>query len=94
MQVTDNHDRSLQLENRQFPYTELKNITNNFAKVLGKGGFGTVYHGYLEDCTEVAVKMRSQSSSQETKEFFAEVIDSEHLVFDILHACTFAVIVY
>ncbi|CAD5166812.1 unnamed protein product [Musa acuminata subsp. malaccensis] len=72
MQVTDNHDRSLQLENRQFPYTELKNITNNFAKVLGKGGFGTVYHGYLEDCTEVAVKMRSQSSSQDTKEFFAE----------------------
>ncbi|KAJ0008258.1 hypothetical protein Pint_29496 [Pistacia integerrima] len=40
--------------------------------VLGKGGFGTVYHGYLDD-TQVAVKMLSPSSVQGYKQFQAEV---------------------
>ncbi|WOK91461.1 Receptor-like protein kinase [Canna indica] len=70
-------DNPLQLENRQFTYMELDKITYNFKRVLGHGGFGTVYHGYLEDDTQVAVKMRSQSSSQGTKEFLAEV---QHLL--------------
>ncbi|XP_042465197.1 probable LRR receptor-like serine/threonine-protein kinase At1g05700 [Zingiber officinale] len=69
-------DNALQLENRQFTYMELQNITNNFQKILGKGGFGSVFHGHLEDGTQVAVKMRSQSSSQGTKEFLAE---AQHL---------------
>lgn len=34
-----------------------------------------VFHGKLENGTEVAVKMRSESSSQEAKEFLAEVTD-------------------
>ncbi|WOK99296.1 putative LRR receptor-like serine/threonine-protein kinase [Canna indica] len=67
---------SLQLENRQFTYMELKSITSNFQKVIGKGGFGIVYHGHLEDGTQVAVKLRSQSSEQGTKEFLAE---AQHL---------------
>ncbi|KAG6526608.1 hypothetical protein ZIOFF_016600 [Zingiber officinale] len=65
-------DNALQLENRQFTYTELENITNNFQKILGEGGFGSVFYGRLEDGTQVAVKMLSQSSSQGTKEFLAE----------------------
>ncbi|XP_074573996.1 receptor-like protein kinase At3g21340 [Curcuma longa] len=65
-------DNALQFENRQFTYMELHNITNNFQKILGKGGFGFVFHGHLEDGTQVAVKMLSQSSSQGTKEFHAE----------------------
>ncbi|KAG6526595.1 hypothetical protein ZIOFF_016587 [Zingiber officinale] len=69
-------NNSLQLENRQFTYMELQNITNNFQKILGKGGFGSVFHGCLEDGTQVAVKMLSQSSSQGTKEFLAE---AQHL---------------
>ncbi|XP_042465200.1 putative leucine-rich repeat receptor-like serine/threonine-protein kinase At2g19230 [Zingiber officinale] len=69
-------DNSLRLENRQFTYIELQNITNNFQKILGKGGFGSVFHGRLEDGTQVAVKMLSQSSSQGTKEFLAE---AQHL---------------
>lgn len=63
----------LQPESRQFTYKELENLTNNFELEIGKGGFGTVYHGYLDDSTQVAVKMRSQSSSQGSKEFMAEV---------------------
>lgn len=66
-------DGSLRLESRQFTYEELKMITNNFERVLGRGGFGYVYDGFLEDGTQVAVKLRSQSSNQGVKEFLAEV---------------------
>ncbi|XP_052166897.1 probable LRR receptor-like serine/threonine-protein kinase At1g05700 [Oryza glaberrima] len=63
---------SLQLENRWFTYKELEKITNNFKQVLGRGGFGYVYHGILEDGTQVAVKLRSESSNQGAKEFLVE----------------------
>ncbi|OEL26035.1 Receptor-like protein kinase [Dichanthelium oligosanthes] len=63
---------SLQLENRRFTYKELEMITNNFQRVLGQGGFGKVYDGFLEDGTQVAVKLRSESSNQGVKEFLAE----------------------
>ncbi|KAK0596382.1 hypothetical protein LWI29_015170 [Acer saccharum] len=63
---------SLELKSRRFAYSDILSITDNFKRVLGKGGFGIVYHGYLDD-TEVAVKMLSSSSSQGYKEFQAEV---------------------
>ncbi|OEL26034.1 putative LRR receptor-like serine/threonine-protein kinase [Dichanthelium oligosanthes] len=63
---------SLQLENRRFTYKELEMITNNFQRELGRGGFGKVYDGFLEDGTQVAVKLRSDSSNQGVKEFLAE----------------------
>ncbi|VAH12599.1 unnamed protein product [Triticum turgidum subsp. durum] len=67
-------DDSLQLvENRRFTYEELERITNGFDRVLGQGGFGYVYDGFLEDGTQVAVKLRSHSSNQGVKEFLAEV---------------------
>jgi len=65
---------SLQLENRRFTYKELERITENFQRVLGRGGFGYVYDGFLEDGTQVAVKLRSDSSNQGVKEFLAEVV--------------------
>ncbi|OEL13015.1 Receptor-like protein kinase [Dichanthelium oligosanthes] len=63
---------SLHLENRRFTYKELETITNNFQRVLGRGGFGKVYDGFLEDGTQVAVKLRSESSNQGAKEFISE----------------------
>uniref|UniRef100_A0A0E0QNS8 Protein kinase domain-containing protein n=1 Tax=Oryza rufipogon TaxID=4529 RepID=A0A0E0QNS8_ORYRU len=63
---------SIQLENRRFTYKDLQMITNNFEQVLGKGGFGYVYYGILEEGTQVAVKLRSQSSNQGVKEFLRE----------------------
>ncbi|KAJ0008335.1 hypothetical protein Pint_29527 [Pistacia integerrima] len=70
--VDNANDSILELEHRCFTYSEVLSMTDNFKMVLGKGGFGTVYHGYLDD-TQVAVKMFSSSSGQGYKEFQAEV---------------------
>ncbi|TVU09250.1 hypothetical protein EJB05_42705, partial [Eragrostis curvula] len=60
-------------ENRRFTYKELEMFTNNFKRLIGQGGFGPVYYGRLEDNTEVAIKMRSESSSHGLDQFLAEV---------------------
>uniref|UniRef100_A0A1J3K3U0 non-specific serine/threonine protein kinase n=2 Tax=Noccaea caerulescens TaxID=107243 RepID=A0A1J3K3U0_NOCCA len=57
---------------RYYKYSEVVKMTNNFERVLGKGGFGKVYHGVLND-DQVAVKILSESSAQGYKEFKAEV---------------------
>ncbi|MQL93244.1 hypothetical protein Taro_025880, partial [Colocasia esculenta] len=65
---------SIDPESRQFTYSEIVSITNSFEKGIGRGGFGTVFHGWLEDGRQVAVKMLSKLSSQGEKEFRAEVL--------------------
>jgi predicted Ser/Thr protein kinase len=65
-------------ENRQFIYKELEKFTNNFKHFIGQGGFGPVYYGRLENGKEVAVKMRSESSSHGLDEFLAEVLILAH----------------
>ncbi|XP_022859342.1 senescence-induced receptor-like serine/threonine-protein kinase isoform X2 [Olea europaea var. sylvestris] len=70
--ATPNRNGSvLVTRNREFTYSEVLQITNNFERVIGKGGFGTVYHGFVGDM-QVAVKMLSPSSFQGYKEFRAE----------------------
>lgn len=44
-------------------------MTNNFENILGRGGLGIVYYGYL-DGKEVAVKMLAETGY---KEFQLEV---------------------
>ncbi|XP_024178538.1 probable LRR receptor-like serine/threonine-protein kinase At4g20450 isoform X4 [Rosa chinensis] len=57
---------------RKFAHSEIVKMTNNFQRILGKGGFGTVYHGH-KDNIQVAIKMLSPSSVQGFQQFHAEV---------------------
>ncbi|KAJ3695092.1 hypothetical protein LUZ60_000469 [Juncus effusus] len=68
----DKEENMLHLESRQFTFNELKMITNNFQNNIGTGGFGSVFVGTLEKGKQVAVKLRSEKSSQGYKEFLAE----------------------
>jgi len=47
-------------------------MTKNLERVVGKEGFATVYHGWIDD-TEVAVKMLSPSA-EGFLQFKAEVV--------------------
>ncbi|KAK2654546.1 hypothetical protein Ddye_014402, partial [Dipteronia dyeriana] len=72
--ITGNkNNRSSELKNRRFSYSDVVRITNNFERIVGQGGFGTVYYGNLDDHTQVAVKMLSLSSIQGDKQFQTEV---------------------
>ncbi|CAH8383124.1 unnamed protein product [Eruca vesicaria subsp. sativa] len=57
---------------KHYSYAQLKRITNSFAEVVGKGGFGTVYRGTLCDGRRVAVKILKDSNS-DGEDFINEV---------------------
>ncbi|XP_024006054.1 probable LRR receptor-like serine/threonine-protein kinase At1g51820 isoform X4 [Eutrema salsugineum] len=58
---------------KRFTYAEVTEMTNNFERLIGKGGFGMVYHGYVNGTEPVAVKVVSQASIHGHKQFKAEV---------------------
>ncbi|ESQ51394.1 hypothetical protein EUTSA_v10017541mg [Eutrema salsugineum] len=64
---------SIVTQTKKFTYSDVATLTDNFQRVLGEGGFGVVYHGYLNGTQPIAVKLLSQSSVQGYKEFKAEV---------------------
>ncbi|KAL6285561.1 hypothetical protein ACE6H2_009951 [Prunus campanulata] len=63
----------VECEGQHFAYSEIVKITNDFASIIGRGGFGTVYLGTLRNETQVAVKLLNSSSRQGSKEFKNEV---------------------
>ncbi|XP_056683764.1 probable LRR receptor-like protein kinase At1g51890 [Spinacia oleracea] len=56
-------DGRMKSKDRQFTYTEVISMTNNFQRILGKGGFGAVYYSSLGDNTKVAVKILNLPSA-------------------------------
>ncbi|KNA15643.1 hypothetical protein SOVF_096260 [Spinacia oleracea] len=64
--------RAISNQFRSFSYSELKSATIKFKEVIGRGGFGTVYKGILEDERVVAVK-KLENVVQGEDEFWAEV---------------------
>ncbi|XP_074380827.1 G-type lectin S-receptor-like serine/threonine-protein kinase At4g27290 isoform X6 [Apium graveolens] len=58
-----------------FSFMQIAKATDNFSdnRQLGKGGFGTVYKGILEEGKEIAVKRLSKDSRQGLDEFMNEV---------------------
>ncbi|KAL3751424.1 hypothetical protein ACJRO7_012277 [Eucalyptus globulus] len=70
-----------------FSYEELGKATDGFSSqnLLGEGGFGAVYKGFLPDGREIAVKQLKVGGGQGDREFKAEVeiisrIHHRHLV--------------
>lgn len=54
----------------RYPAHELAAATDNFDRVIGRGGSGTVFVGMLHDLREVAIKRTSDSREEE---FRAEI---------------------
>uniref|UniRef100_A0A1D1Z7T2 non-specific serine/threonine protein kinase n=1 Tax=Anthurium amnicola TaxID=1678845 RepID=A0A1D1Z7T2_9ARAE len=70
-----------------FTYEEISDMTHGFSRenLLGEGGFGCVYKGWLQDGRVVAVKQLKAGSGQGEREFRAEVeiisrVHHRHLV--------------
>lgn len=58
---------------REFSLAEIAAAKEYFKIVIGRGGFGDVYHGKLEDGSQVAVKQGHRQSEQGVHEFETEI---------------------
>ncbi|XP_077252764.1 receptor-like serine/threonine-protein kinase ALE2 isoform X2 [Tasmannia lanceolata] len=60
---------------KTFSLAEIEMATDKFTskKILGEGGFGRVYHGTMDDGSQVAVKLLTRELRSGDREFIAEV---------------------
>ncbi|KAL2522605.1 Leucine-rich repeat protein kinase family protein [Forsythia ovata] len=63
--------KSISIQSFTLEYIEI--ATEKYKTMIGEGGFGSVYRGTLPDGQEVAVKVRSATSTQGTREFDNEL---------------------
>ncbi|KAF7806226.1 putative LRR receptor-like serine/threonine-protein kinase [Senna tora] len=65
----------IRLNKTAFTHSDILKATGNFSddRIIGKGGFGTVYRGVFPDGTEVAVKKLQREGLEGEKEFRAEM---------------------
>ncbi|XP_047955384.1 cysteine-rich receptor-like protein kinase 44 [Salvia hispanica] len=76
MQIAQYVDDISTAECLQYPFSTIKDATNDFSNhnKLGQGGFGSVYKGKLPNGQEIAVKRLSRNSRQGNMEFKNEVL--------------------
>ncbi|PIN19044.1 Serine/threonine protein kinase [Handroanthus impetiginosus] len=69
-------DRSLLEMVKIFTSSELKRATNNFheSMIIGKGGYGTVYKGVLQDNKILAIKKSKEIDPSQIEQFINEFI--------------------
>ncbi|XP_040951668.1 putative receptor-like protein kinase At4g00960 [Gossypium hirsutum] len=72
----DDQNAKTRVESLQFDFDAVRVATKDFsdANILGRGGFGPVYKGKLEDGRQVAIKRLSENSGQGQQEFKNEVM--------------------
>ncbi|XP_028753673.1 probable LRR receptor-like serine/threonine-protein kinase At1g74360 [Neltuma alba] len=65
----------IRLDRTAFTHSDILKATGNFSedRIIGKGGFGTVYRGVFSDGREVAVKKLQREGLEGEKEFRAEM---------------------
>ncbi|KAK9934874.1 hypothetical protein M0R45_022003 [Rubus argutus] len=76
LDVNETHHEEVCLGNlKSFHFRELQSATHNFSSknLVGKGGFGNVYRGYLQDGTVVAVKRLKDANATGEIQFQTEV---------------------
>jgi Leucine-rich repeat (LRR) protein len=75
LQCLSDSVKVIRLNKTAFTYADILKATNNFSenRIIGKGGFGTVYIGVFTDGREVAVKKLLSEGLEGEKEFQAEM---------------------
>ncbi|KAJ0939638.1 putative protein kinase RLK-Pelle-LRR-Xb-2 family [Helianthus annuus] len=65
----------IRLDKTAFTHADVLKATGNFAndRIIGRGGFGTVYRGLLPDGRDVAIKKKLREGTEGEREFRAEM---------------------